>query len=233
MTLAIPTEPVAAPPSIPRRGRGRSQLLVALAFLLPWLIGLAVLHLRPDVLLRSTSRSPSYDLLSPPEWIGLGNYEPMFTADPRYWHSVRVTLIFALVFVPLAAAALVLLALLLNRALRGLIALPGLFYLPSLLGGSVALAVVWATCSTARRRWSTPLLGSVRHRGRRPGSATRTGRSAALMLLAIWRRSARTMIIFLAGLQQVPHELYEAAEVDGAGTRGGGSSGHAADADPA
>ena len=69
----------------------------------------------------------------------------MFTADPSYWHAVRVTLTFALVAVPLKLAAALGVALLLNRAWRGVGLFRGLFYLPSLLGGSVALAIVWVS----------------------------------------------------------------------------------------
>jgi multiple sugar transport system permease protein len=67
----------------------------------------------------------------------------MFTADPSYWHAVRVTVTFAVVAVPLKLAAALGVAMLLNKALRGIALFRGLFYLPSLLGGSVALAIVW------------------------------------------------------------------------------------------
>ena len=157
-----------------------------------------------------------YDVLTPlseVEWVGFANYEQMFTADPSYWQAVRVTALFALVAVPLKLATALGVALLLNKAFRFVGLFRGLFYLPSLLGGSVALAIVWVSMFNRDGAFNSllavfgiegaPWVGDPRY-------ALQT-----LMLLAIWQFGA-PMVIFLAGLKQVPSELYEAAEVDGA-----------------
>src|SRR6185437_10062346 len=84
-----------------------------------------------------------FDLLSSPRWIGAQNYVTMFTKDPRYIDSVEVTLKYVALSVPSELVAALLVAVILNRSLRGMDFYRSLFYLPSLLGGSVALAVLW------------------------------------------------------------------------------------------
>jgi multiple sugar transport system permease protein len=117
-----------------------------------------------------------YDVLTPlaeANWVGLDNYRQMFTADPSYWHAVRVTLTFALVAVPLKLAAALGVACCSTGPCAASALFRGLFYLPSLLGGSVALAIVWAACSTATapstRSWRCSASRA------RPGSTTRAG----------------------------------------------------------
>jgi multiple sugar transport system permease protein len=157
-----------------------------------------------------------YDVLTPlseVQWVGWANYKRMFTADPSYWHAVTVTLKFALIAVPLKLAAALGVALLLNRAFRGVGLFRGLFYLPSLLGGSVALAIVWVSMFNREGAFNS-FLALFGIEGapwvNDPKWALQT-----LMVLAIWQFGA-PMVIFLAGLKQVPVELYEAASVDGA-----------------
>ncbi|MFF0176462.1 carbohydrate ABC transporter permease [Micromonospora profundi] len=202
-----------------KRGPGRirhSEGLAGYVFLSPWLIGLMGITAVPMLLSLYLSFT-NYDILTPfseAQWVGLANYERMFTADPSYWHSVRVTLTFALVAVPLKLAAALGVALLLNRAWRGVGLFRGLFYLPSLLGGSVALAIVWVNMFNRDGAFNS-LLSLFGIEGKPwvndPDWALQT-----LMVLAIWQFGA-PMVIFLAGLKQVPTELYEAASVDGAG----------------
>jgi multiple sugar transport system permease protein len=202
-----------------KRAGGRSRPSDGLAgyvFLSPWLIGLMAVTAIPMLLSLYLSFT-DYDILTPwseVEWVGLANYERMFTADPSYWHAVRVTLTFALVAVPLKLAAALGVALLLNRAWRGVGLFRSLFYLPSLLGGSVALAIVWVNMFNRDGAFNS-MLALFGIEGKPwvndPDWALQT-----LMLLAVWQFGA-PMVIFLAGLKQVPTELYEAASVDGAG----------------
>ncbi|GAA2191344.1 carbohydrate ABC transporter permease [Micromonospora lupini] len=202
-----------------RRGPGairHSEGLAGYVFLSPWLIGLMGVTAVPMLLSLYLSFT-NYDILTPfseVEWVGLANYERMFTADPSYWHAVRVTLTFALVAVPLKLAAALGVALLLNRAWRGVGLFRGLFYLPSLLGGSVALAIVWVNMFNRDGAFNS-LLSLVGIEGR-PWVNDPDWALETLMVLAIWQFGA-PMVIFLAGLKQVPTELYEAASVDGAG----------------
>src|SRR3954447_13642931 len=215
-----PTEPVPPVPAAHRRGRAarrrRREDLAGYVFLSPWLLGLLGITAIPMLLslyLSFTDYSPLIDV-GDAEWIGFDNYREMFTADPSYWHAVRVTVTFALVAVPLKLAAALGVALLLNRAFRGVGFFRGLFYLPSLLGGSVALAIVWVSMFNRDGAFNS-LLSVFGIEGEAwvndPRYALET-----LMLLAVWQFGA-PMVIFLAGLKQVPVELYEAAEVDGAG----------------
>jgi multiple sugar transport system permease protein len=148
------------------------------------------------------------------QWVGWDNYREMFTTDPSYWHAVTVTVSFALIAVPLKLAAALGVALLLNRSFRSVGLFRGLFYLPSLLGGSVALAIVWVNMFNRDGAFNS-FLALFGIEGapwvNDPHWALET-----LMVLAIWQFGA-PMVIFLAGLKQVPNELYEAASVDGAG----------------
>ncbi|MGC4746149.1 carbohydrate ABC transporter permease [Micromonospora sp. DT201] len=190
--------------------------LAGYVFLSPWLIGLMGVTAVPMLLSLYLSFT-NYDILTPfseVEWVGLANYERMFTADPSYWHAVRVTLTFALIAVPLKLAAALGVALLLNRAWRGVGLFRGLFYLPSLLGGSVALAIVWVNMFNRDGAFNS-LLSLVGIQGK-PWVNDPDWALETLMVLAIWQFGA-PMVIFLAGLKQVPTELYEAASVDGAG----------------
>jgi multiple sugar transport system permease protein len=118
----------------------------AFMFLLPWLVGLVVFSIGPIVASLYLSFT-DYNLLKsplkyPPEFTGLENYSKMFT-DPAFWNSFRVTTEYVIVSVPLQLALALALALLLDRGMRGLGFYRSIFYLPSLLGGSVAVAILW------------------------------------------------------------------------------------------
>ena len=222
VSTAPATDRRAAPahrdPAARRRGPGAGRQregLAAYLFLSPWLLGLMLITAVPMLLSLYLSFT-NYDVLTPlseVEWVGWANYERMFTADPSYWHSVQVTLTFALVAVPLKLAAALGVALLLNRVFRGVGLFRGLFYLPSLLGGSVALAIVWVSMFNRDGAFNS-LLALFGVEGA-PWVNDPEWALETLMLLAIWQFGAPT-VIFLAGLKQVPVELYEAASVDGA-----------------
>ena len=218
----MPVRPTATRPSAPathRRGRAarrRQEDLAGYVFLSPWLLGLLGITAIPMLIslyLSFTDYSPLISL-GEANWIGLDNYRRMFTADPSYWHAVKVTVTFALVAVPLKLGAALGVALLLNKSLRGISMFRGLFYLPSLLGGSVALAIVWRSMFNREGAFNS-LLGLFGVDGQAWVNDP-TWALPTLMLLAIWQFGA-PMVIFLAGLKQVPVELYEAASVDGAG----------------
>ncbi|WP_240670652.1 carbohydrate ABC transporter permease [Actinoplanes solisilvae] len=184
-------------------------------FLSPWLLGLLGITAVPMLIslyLSFTDYSPLISL-GDAEWVGLDNYRRMFTADQSYWHSVTVTITFALVAVPLKLAAALGVAMLLNRTMRGISVFRGLFYLPSLLGGSVALAIVWVSMFNRDGAFNS-FLALFGIEGL-PWVSDPDWALYTLILLAIWQFGA-PMVIFLAGLKQVPVELYEAASVDGA-----------------
>ncbi|WP_033342387.1 carbohydrate ABC transporter permease [Catenuloplanes japonicus] len=215
----VPEHPGRRSPAARKRrgsGSGRHREGVAgYVFLSPWLLGLMGITAIPMLLSLYLSFT-DYSVFSTwedVEWIGLENYVTMFTNDPSFVRSVLVTLVYALVMVPLKLAAALAVALLLNRAWRGVGLFRGLFYLPSLLGGSVALALVWSALFAGDGAVNE-FLSFFGITGKAwvndPDYALGT-----LIILGIWQFGA-PMVIFLAGLKQVPVELYEAASVDGA-----------------
>ena len=181
-------------------------------FLAPWLIGLVVITIGP--MLASLYLSfTNYSLIQAPSWIGLDNYARMLT-DERLHNSLKVTFIYVFVSTPLQLAVALGIALLLNEGMRGLPFYRSIFYLPSMLGGSVAIAVLWRQMFEAD--------GLVNQVLRLVGLNVTTSwigdPSTALwtiILLHIWTFGS-PMVIFLAGLRQIPGMYYEAASVDGA-----------------
>lgn len=182
-------------------------------FLLPWLVGFFVITLGP-MLYSFYLSFTDFSLLGSAEWVGVDNYVRLFTEDEKYFDSVRVTLVYVFVSVPLQLAFALLLAVLLNRGLRGLNIYRSVYYLPSLLGTSVAIAVLWKQMFGSKGLINQVLdwfgvqgaswIGS-------PDTALGT-----LIILNVWTFGS-PMVIFLASLRQVPDELYEAAAVDGVG----------------
>ncbi len=181
-------------------------------FLLPWLIGLVVITIGP--MLASLYLSfTNYSLIQAPKWVGLDNYARMLT-DERLHNSIKVTFIYVFVSTPLQLAVALAIALLLNEGMRGLPFYRSVFYLPSMLGGSVAIAVLW--------RQMFEVDGLVNQVLRLFGFEATTSwigdPSTALwtiILLHVWTFGS-PMVIFLAGLRQIPGMYYEAASVDGA-----------------
>lgn len=194
-----------------RRGIKKKHL-EAYLFLAPWFAGLIVLTAGPLVASLYLSFT-NYDMLSAPYWVGLQNYIRLFTADPHYLHALRVTFTYVFIGVPLNLAFALLVALLLKQKVRALGLFRSIYYLPSLLGASVAVAVVWRQLFN-RDGVINEGLGLF---GINAPNWIGTPQYAVytLILLHVWQFGS-AMIIFLAGLQQVPPELYEAAEVDGA-----------------
>ncbi|KQV93671.1 sugar ABC transporter permease [Streptomyces sp. Root369] len=208
-TTAIPTgEKRAAAPTTRRRTK-RERQGAAWVFLSPWVLGASVLTLLPMAVSLYLSFT-DYNLFDPPHWVGLRNYTQMFTEDPRYWRSVTTTLMYVVIAVPLQLALALVVALALKSMKRGKAFYRSAFYAPSLLGASMSIALVWRAVfndgGTVDNLFGTG--GWVN----RPGWAL-----LAVALLTVWQFGA-PMVIFLAGLQQIPAELYEAAAVDGAGT---------------
>ena len=187
--------------------------LTGYLFLTPWLLGLFIFTIGP-ILASFYLSFTKYDLMTSPEWAGTFNYERLLTRDTRFVQSLRVTATYVAFSVPLQLLVALGIALVLNRGIRGLPWYRAIFYLPSLLGGSVAIAILWREVFGAEGLINQILqlfidfepqswIGS-------PDTALGT-----LILLRVWQFGS-PMIIFLAGLKQVPKELYEASEIDGA-----------------
>lgn len=203
------------PPSPPRPplSESRRENIAGYAFLAPWLIGFFTITAFPmiaSLLLSFTDYSGSFANMG---WVGLENYRRMFTEDPAYWGSVGVTLTYVLVSVPVMLVFALAIASVLNRGLRALGLYRTVFYIPSLLGASVAIAVLW------RFLWGeqgliNEALGVF---GLSFGSWIGNPDTAliTIMVLNVWTFGA-PMVIFLAGLREVPEQLYEASALDGA-----------------
>ncbi|GAB7043137.1 MULTISPECIES: carbohydrate ABC transporter permease [Catenuloplanes] len=197
--------------TIPARVR-YGDATAGLLFLTPWLLGMLLLTIGP--MLASLYLSfTDYDLFDTPEWVGLDNYRRMFD-DPRYLQSVTVTTAYVALAVPLKLAAALGVALLLNRPRLGQGLYRSAFYAPSLIGASVSLSLVWKSIfsddAVVDRGLAAIGLDTGGWVGRPEFSLP------MLVLLAAWQFGG-PMVIFLAGLKQIPGELYEAAAVDGAG----------------
>jgi oligogalacturonide transport system permease protein len=154
-----------------------------------------------------------YDLIDPPEWVGLRNYEEMLTGDPLFRKSLGVTLTFALLAVPLRVGFALVVAQVLNFRLRGINAFRAAFYIPSILGGSIAVAVLWRFLF-AKNGLVNIVLAKI-GLDPIPWLADEHYSMWTIVLLFTWQFGS-ACVIFLAALQNVPKSLYEAAEIDGA-----------------
>ena len=181
-------------------------------FLLPWLVGLVVITIGP--MLASLYLSfTDYNLIQAPVWTGVENYLRML-GDERLHNSLKVTFIYVFVSTPLQLLLALGLALLLNEGMKGLPFYRSVFYLPSMLGSAVAISVLW------RQMFGTD--GLVNQVLRLFGVDATTGwisdpqyALSTIILLHVWTFGS-PMVIFLAGLRQIPGMYYEAAAVDGA-----------------
>jgi multiple sugar transport system permease protein len=216
MTLVkeAPARPAKKRPTAPaagRRGRRRENIAGYL-FMSPWIAGFLVLTAGPMIasLYYAFTR---YNLFTPPEWVGFDNFTTMFQ-DPRWQKSVEVTLKYVVVATPLKLLLALGVALLLAQKRSGQGLYRAAFYMPSLIGASVSVGFVWralfsddAIVDRTQKVFGLDVGGWIGN----PDYVI-----YALVALSIWQFGA-PMVIFLAGLKQVPQELYEAAEMDGAG----------------
>ena len=190
----------------------RAENRAAYVFLTPWLIGTFAITALP--MLASLYLSfTDYRILSPPTWVGLDNYIRMFTADRRFVKSIWVTLTYVGWSLPLVLTFSLIVAVALNRGLAGLAIYRSLFYVPSLIGASVGIGLLWKEVF-GERGVVNEILGLLGIAGRgwvnNPTFALPT-----VILLNVWTFGA-SMVIFLAALRQIPESYYEAASIDGA-----------------
>jgi len=192
------------------------------AFLAPWLLGLFILALFP-ILYSLYLSFTQYNIIAPPEWIGLRNYFVMFIGnsefprDDRFMNSLFVTLRFVFISVPSKLVFALAVAMLMNQKLKAIPLYRAIYYIPTLLGGSVAISMLW------RRLFAEDgvinlIIRQVSNGSLNPPAWISTPEYAlyTLIILAVWQFGS-PMIIFLAGLKQIPSEYYEAASIDGAG----------------
>jgi oligogalacturonide transport system permease protein len=186
---------------------------IAYVYIAPWIIGFLVFQLYPFCMSFFYSFT-NFSMLNSPKLTGFKNYIDIFTRDRHFYQSVRVTLIYTLAGVPLKLAFALIVAVLMNIKFKGINIFRTIYYLPSIFGGSVGIAILWRSLfnrdGAINHALSVLSLGPFDWLGS-PELALLT-----LCLLTIWQFGS-SMVIFLAGLKQVPEELYEAAMVDGSG----------------
>lgn len=156
----------------------------------------------------------NYDLLSAPKWTGTFNFRKIFQ-DPNFWKSIRVTFIYVVASVPARLIASLLVATLLNKEVRGIGIYRALIYLPSLIGGSIGVSIGWKKLFDP----TGPINSLLKVFGihgpvwlGNPGTAI-----LVIVMLSVWQFGSE-MVIFLAGIKQIPGYLYEAATIDGSST---------------
>lgn len=192
----------------------RREALAGWAFASPWVLGLALFNVYPFIYSFVLSLT-NFRIGYPQAWIGLGNYVEMFTDDPVFGKAFGNTAYFVALGVPLGLVASLLLALLLNQKLRGIPLFRTMVFVPSIVAG-VAVALLWM--------WILdPNIGLVNFLLRKIGILSpplwlqdETWSKPALILMTLTGAGGATMVIFLAGLQNIPTELYDAAKIDGA-----------------
>jgi multiple sugar transport system permease protein len=195
-----------------RPSRRAAESRAGYAFLAPWLLGFIALTAGPMIASLYLAFT-NYHPIRGGEWIGLDNFTRLFD-DPRFMDSVEVTATYAVIGTPIKLAAALGVAMLLNTRRRGKGTYRSLYYAPSLIGASVSIAIVWKAMYNDQGiiddiggftgLWDGGWVGD-------PGKTL-----PMFVMLTAWQFGA-PMVIFLAGLKQIPGELYEAAEVDGAG----------------
>lgn len=208
--LQIRRRTVTAAPVTARWSPRRREAIAFYLFISPWIIGFVFLTLGPMLVSFGISFT-DYNLLSPPRFVGLKNYEFMLN-DRLFWKALEVTSLYTLAYVPTELVGGLSLALLMNQRVRGISVFRTVYYLPSVLSG-MAFVVVWMwllhpngllnglleSVGVPRQRWLT-----------NPNTAL-----LSLWLMSLWGLG-RTAVIYLAGLKNVPKDMLEAAAIDGA-----------------
>jgi multiple sugar transport system permease protein len=191
----------------------------AYLFLLPSLLGFAVFVAFPVVISLLLSFA-DWNLLASPEWVGWANYRQLLTRDPVFWRVVRNTVYFMVTIVPLQLLFGLLLAAALNQAIRGVLVYRVIYFMPvvtTIVAGAIVFqfllnrdfgiisqAIWWFGRTTGLPIQPPDFLNST------------TWSKPAVVMLTLWKNTGFTMVIYLAALQGVPQELYDAANVDGA-----------------
>lgn len=197
----------------PRLSLRQQEILAFYLFISPWILGFLVFTAGPMIssLLLSLTR---YQIINPPQFVGLANYRTMFLEDPLVWYSLRVTAFYAIGSVFLTVTVAFLTALLMNQNIFGISVFRTIFYLPSSISG-VPLAILWMWVFNPEFGILNVALGVFGIQG--PDWIwSPIWVIPAFIIMSIWNMGG-AMVIFLAGLQGIPQHLYEAVDLDGGG----------------
>jgi multiple sugar transport system permease protein len=195
-----------------RRGwQARAEAINAYVFMSPVILGLLLFTLGPMIISLALSFS-DYNLLNDFKLIGVGNYTKLLNEE-LFWQSLKISAIYSAVSVPLGLVISLFLAILLNKKIRGIYVFRSMYYLPTVISG-VGVAMLWRWIFNGKHGIINNLLGMVGVKG--PNwLLDEQWALVALIITSVWGVGG-TMLIFLAGLQSIPYELMEAAEIDGA-----------------
>lgn len=200
------------PPDRHLNSQTRREAVTFYLCISPWLLGLVLFVLGPMLASAAISLT-NWDLLNPARFVGIRNYERLLTRDPLFWQSLKVTFTYTAVYVPIDMIGGLVLALLVNQKVRGISVFRTVFYLPSVLAG-VAYVVLWMWIFNPEAGLINTFLRFLGITGPR-WLADPDWALPALLIMSLWG-VGRSMVIYLAGLQDIPRSLYEAAEIDGA-----------------
>ena len=193
-----------------------SDNLSGYLLLAPWLFGFILMWFLPALVSIYYSLT-DFNMLNTPTFIGLQNYVRIFTQDPTFVQALKVTFTYVLILVPCRLAFALFVAVLLNKKHKGLPFYRALYYIPSIIGGSIAVSVVWKQIF-GNKGVVTSLLGLIGIEQK--VSLLGNPRSALLVIviMGVWQFGS-SMLIFLSALKQIPESLYESASMDGAKPR--------------
>lgn len=183
-----------------------------LIFTAPWILGFGALYLYP-ILSSLFFSLNDFNILTPPEWVAFGNYKELFLDDSLFWLSLYNTLFYVIFSVPLGVVIGVAIALFLNLKVKGMAIYRTIYFLPSIVP-FVASAVLWIWILNPQYGLVNVLLDKIGISG--PGWLADPDWSKPSLILMSWWGVGGAIVIYLAGLQDVPQQLYEAAELDGA-----------------
>jgi len=178
----------------------------------PWIIGFLIFIAGP-IFASLFFSFCNYDVVTSPDWVGIQNYKRLFS-DPLFWQSLKVTSYYSLVSVPLGIALSLIIAILLNQNIRGLAWFRTIYYMPSVISG-VAVSLLWMWIFNPEFGILNFLLWKLFHIQGPAWLMSEEWVIPALIIMSLWGIGG-DIVIYLAGLQGIPTELYEAAEIDGA-----------------
>jgi len=197
----------------------RRETATGFSLVLPWVLGFSIFSLYPFIYSLYLSFT-EYNIFQPPRWIGLANYITMFTADRSFWPSLRLTLFYSALNVPLGLAGALGVALLLNRSVRGIGVWRTIYYLPAVLPVA-AVALLWRWMFSPSSGLINFVLQPIYRLLNVEPLAWFTDPDLvmpAYVIMGMWGVFGANAVILLAGLKNIPKHLYEAADIDGAGT---------------
>ncbi len=190
----------------------KAERYIGLVFIAPWIIGFLVFQLYPFVSSFIYSFT-SFNIIGRPKFVGLANYMKLFTIDPDFKKSIYVTLKYAFISVPGKLIFALFIAMLMNMKIKGVNFMRTIFYLPSILGGSVAISALWKLLFM-KEGMINNILGAI-HIPAVDWLGSPHVAIFTISLLQVWQFGS-SMVLFLAALKNIPAEYYESASLDGA-----------------